>query len=119
MTEANAERIQFLLQQTQLAIGEIDEYVGGMSLTDLTQNDLAQDAAARVLSIIANSIDRCLKASPSFGDDNPELVAAALSHEMTHLVTEYWTVDSKVIWNLANKNVPMIKREVTRLLAAA
>jgi uncharacterized protein with HEPN domain len=95
------------------AIGNIEQYTGGMTLEHFSADGKTQDAVVRNLEIIGEAAKRI-----------PEDVRSRYSHVMWRpaaamrdfLIHDYPEVDVEAVWNTVASDLPAFKQGIEQIL---
>jgi uncharacterized protein with HEPN domain len=95
------------------SIGEIESHTRKLSQTDFLKSTLVQDAAIRRLEIIGEAVKKMPAETRLEAKDIPWKQIAGLRDMLIH---EYFGVDIKLVWKVIKKDVPLLKRNMLKLL---
>lgn len=101
-----------LLTDIREAIDRVEEYIKGMSFEDLSKDQKTIDAVARNLEIMGEAANRL---PDEFTEDNSEVEwykIVGLRHRIVH---EYFGVDLQIIWQILRKDLPELRRSLSRV----
>lgn len=82
------------------------------SFTEFDQNKLVKRGVERELEIIGEAVNRILKINPSIQISN----ARRIVNLRNFVIHSYDNVDTVVIWGLLKKDLPLLNKEVSKLL---
>ncbi|KAA3601473.1 MAG: DUF86 domain-containing protein [Calditrichaeota bacterium] len=94
------------------AIERIEKYSGqGKTLFD--DEELIQNWILHHLQIIGEALS---KISHSTKKDNPEIPWKKIKGMRNILVHDYFGIDTKIVWNVVENELPSLKIEITTLI---
>jgi uncharacterized protein with HEPN domain len=102
------------LEDIGVAIQKIRRYTSGLSLRDLREDEKTLDAVVRNLEVIGEAI-KMLPESIRSQHSNVDWKKAAGLRDI--LIHQYFGVDVEIIWDIVQNKLPMLEKEVTRILA--
>ena len=86
------------------------------SLAALEQDEQAQDAIVRTLTVIGEAAVRIQKAAPEFAAAHPELPWSPMRGIRNKVVHDYFDVAWDVVWDTVKQNLPPLLEQVKSLL---
>lgn len=95
------------------SIKKVKKFIAKMTFGEFSKNEMAQSAVAREFTVIgeaANSISSDFKEKYS---KIPWHLAVGMRNQLIH---EYFDIDLEVVWNTAKKDLPNLKKELTKIL---
>lgn len=93
----------------------IDRFRRGKMLDDYLSDPLLRSGVERQLEIIGEAVSKLSRVDPTTGARlTGRRRIIALRNILIH---GYASVDDRVIWNILDQNVPVLQREVRRILA--
>ncbi|MGQ9627081.1 MAG: HepT-like ribonuclease domain-containing protein [Anaerolineae bacterium] len=95
------------------AIGQIEDYLKGVSEGQFLQNRLLQDGVVRQLEIIGED-SRNL--SGEFQKEHPEVPWRQIIALRNRIIHAYFTVNLQIVWEVARDDLPSLKQQVKRIL---
>jgi uncharacterized protein with HEPN domain len=105
--------VDLLLGEILMAIDLLRQYTAGMDYEAFRVNVEKQDAVVRRLEIIGEAV----KGIPSdVRAANPDVPWRDIAGARDVLVHEYFRVDLAMAWNMVEKDLPGLEREVRRML---
>ncbi len=111
------ERVQDYLQHIAGAIERAIRYVGSLdSVAALQQNEQAQDAIVRTISVIGEAANRIQNAAPEFVARHPQLPWSQMRGIRNKLVHDYFDIAWDVVWNTVKEDLPPLLRQIRALL---
>ncbi len=97
------------------SVQQIEEYVGGISREQFLASPQIQDAVMRRLAVIG-------EATKNLPNDMREKYAQIpwnnIAGMRDMLIHEYFGVDTEMVWNTIEKDLPVFKTRVENILAA-
>ncbi|HEY5615926.1 MAG TPA: DUF86 domain-containing protein [Bacteroidota bacterium] len=101
------------LKHIRDAISKIEAYTKRVSKPSFLKNTLIQDGVIRQLEIIGEATKRL---SDKFRDENSDIEWQDIAGMRDKLIHNYLGVDVEKVWLTIQKDVPMLKKEVSRVL---
>lgn len=102
-----------LLLDIQVAANSITEYLGEKrDFTVFQASKMLRRAVERELEIIGEATNKLLKLNP----DIPISEARRIVNLRNWVIHSYDAVDYIIIWGIVNKDIPLLKSQVDRLL---
>ena len=106
--------IDLLLNDIAQAIDRIEQYIKNLSFDEFSGDQKSIDAVARNLEIMGEAAGR-------LPDDFKEKYSriewykvVGLRHRIVH---EYFGIDLEIIWQVLHKNLPELKRKISRIIS--
>ena len=108
------ERIEKWLYDIRLAIEEIDGYfdIHKRDFNRFCENTLLKRGIERNLEIIGEAMSRILNSDPQFPIDSARKIVGLRNH----IIHSYDNVSDAALWAIVMNNIPVLKKEVDRLL---
>jgi uncharacterized protein with HEPN domain len=99
------------------ACGLITEFTTGKTYEEFHADRMLRSAVERQFEIIGEALNQALQRDPALGSSisNAGRIIA-FRHRLIH---GYATVSDEVVWGVLETNLPVLTREVSRLLADA
>jgi uncharacterized protein with HEPN domain len=101
-----------LLDDIRQSIDRIEEYVGGMSFEDFSEDQKSIDAVARNLEIMGEAANRLPDEFKESHADIEWYKIVGLRHRIVH---EYFGVDLEIVWRILQKDLPELRRSLSGL----
>jgi uncharacterized protein with HEPN domain len=98
------------------AVRRVEKYTSGKSENEFLADSLVQDAVMRNFEILGEAANNCFKVSPNVAALYPELPFAKIYGLRNQLTHGYWTVDLEILWNVIEKDVPELKKQIAQVL---
>ena len=101
-----------LVTDIREAIDRVDEYIKDMSFEDFSKDQRTIDAVARNLEIMGEAANRL---PDEFKDEHSGIEwykIVGLRHRIVH---EYFGVDLQIIWQILRKDLPELRRALSRI----
>ena len=95
------------------SIGEIEKNIKNMSENKFLNSVITQDAVVRRLEIIGEAVKNL---PASFKKRYPEIPWKKVSGTRDILIHEYFGVNVNLVWKIVNKNIPQLKKQISKLL---
>lgn len=95
------------------AIHTIEKYTTGADFEMFARNLMMQDACIRQLQIIGES---CRNVSLELRENNPEVPWSQIIGLRIIVIHEYFGIDTKVIWEIIQNDLPTLKSEVNSIV---
>ncbi|MGH8179580.1 MAG: HepT-like ribonuclease domain-containing protein [Steroidobacteraceae bacterium] len=116
---SHPERVEDYLEHIADAIERAIRYTGSLgSLAALEQDELAQDAIVRTLTVIGEAAVRLYKEAPQFVTEHPELPWSRMRGIRNKVVHDYFDVAWDVVWDTVKQDLPPLLDQVKALLKA-
>lgn len=110
MTDDRAElRLSHILESIEL----IQRYVTGLEREDFLDSPEKQDAIMRRLEVIGEAVRHI---SPELRARYPDIRWRSIAGTRDRLIHKYETVDLDLTWQIIHRDLPELKRQVTRIL---
>lgn len=93
------------------SINAIEEYIDGKSVDFYQNNRMLRSAVERELGIIGEAVNRLKKSDPSIIISNSRRIVDARNF----VIHSYDKVDDIIIWNIIERNLPDLKKEIELL----
>jgi uncharacterized protein with HEPN domain len=114
---SHPERVEDYLEHIASAIERAIRYTESMeSLAALEQDEQAQDAIVRTLTVIGEAAVRIQKAAPEFVAAHPELPWSPMRSIRNKVVHDYFDVAWDVVWDTVKQDLPPLLEQVKSLL---
>lgn len=97
------------------AIGRIERYTAAKSLGDFERDEQCQDAVIRNIEIIGEAARNVQQHSPDFVEQHREIPWAALYAMRNRLSHGYWAVDLALVWQVIERDLGALKRELEKI----
>jgi uncharacterized protein with HEPN domain len=95
------------------SIKAIEEFAGGLSFAEFSNDRRTFDAVVRNLEIIGEAIK---KTPESIRSKNPGVPWKKIGSLRDILAHEYFRIDKEIIWDVLKNKLPELKREASRIL---
>jgi len=102
------------LEHIRDAIQTIEDYLRGVTYETFVSNKMMADAVMRELEIIGEASD---KLSQEFRREHADILWRRLKDMRNFLIHEYFGVNTKVVWDTCQEDLPQLKAFVERILA--
>ena len=103
----------FRIHDILKSIDKIENYLEGMTIASFQKNDLVIDAVVRNFEIIGEASKNIPLA---FRRSHSEIPWDQMNAMRNILIHEYFGVDIKIVWYTAKKNLPLLRKELVKLL---
>lgn len=114
---SHPERVEDYLEHIADAVTRAIRYTGSLeSLEVLEQDEKAQDAIVRTLTVIGEAAVRIQKEAPEFVARHPELPWSQMRSIRNKVVHDYFDVAWDVVWDTVKQDLPPLLEQVTFLL---
>lgn len=95
------------------SVSEIERNIANMSENEFLESTAIQDAVVRRLEIIGEAV----KNLPAhFKNRYPEIPWKKIAGTRDILIHEYFGVDTDLVWKIVNKDIPKLKKQISKLL---
>ncbi len=101
-----------LLEDLLDAIARIGSYTAGMAQADFSSDGKTQDAVIRNLEIIGEVASRLPE---EFQASAPQVPWAMMRGLRNRVIHAYFGVDIEIIWNVVERELPLLEAEIRRL----
>lgn len=95
------------------AINLIEEYLGGVEFEDFISHKLIQDGVIRQLEVIGEVTKHL---TPELREKNSNVPWEDIAGMRDKLIHQYFGVDLEAVWDTAQKDLPVLKENVERIL---
>lgn len=99
------------------ACGLITDFTTGKTFADFHADRMLRSAVERQFEIIGEALNQVIRQDPALGtaiSNSGRIIA--FRHRLIH---GYATVSDEVVWGVLETNLPVLNREVSRLLSDA
>lgn len=100
---------KYILESIEL----IERYTKNLSEDDFAKSIQIQDSAIRRLEIIGEAIGKFPEEIKKL---NPDVQWNEISGMRNFLIHEYFGVSIHLVWNTIKKDIPKLKKQVTKLI---
>lgn len=100
------------IQDIKDSINKIQNYTKGMSFNVFKKNTLIMDAVVRNLSIIGEAVNNIPK---SLKDKNKDVAWKEILGMRNKVIHEYFGVDEEILWETIKKDLPVFKKQISKL----
>lgn len=104
---------KIFLQHILESIGRIEDDLSGLSEEKFSKMATFQDAVVRRLEIIGEAVRNL---PDSFRKEYPKIPWKKIAGMRDVLIHEYFGVDMSLVWKIANKEIPKLKKQIIALL---
>ena len=101
------------LKHIRDSIEEIEKNTSGVLLNEFKENVSTQDAVIRRLEIIGEAIRNL---SDEFKQKYPDVPWTRIVNTRNKLIHDYFGVDINLVWEMADKDIPLLKLEIEKIL---
>ena len=114
---SHPERVEDYLEHIADAIERAMRYIGGLAdLAALEQDERAQDAVVRTITVIGEAAVRIQKEAPEFVATHPELPWSQMRGIRNKVVHDYFDVAWDVVWDTVKQDLPPLLKQIESLL---
>jgi uncharacterized protein with HEPN domain len=104
---------KIFLEHILESISEIERNINGMSEVKFSESITIQDAVVRRLEIIGEAVRNI---PDSFRNNHPKTPWKKIAGLRDVLIHEYFGVDMELVWKIATKDIPKLKKQIINLL---
>lgn len=104
---------RIFLEHILESIGEIENNVGKMSEGKFSRSITIQDATVCRLEIIGEAVRNL---PDSFRKEHVKIPWKKIAGLRDILIHEYFGVDMGLVWKIAHKDLPKLKKQITNIL---
>lgn len=108
------DEIKKYLFDIKQAIEEIESFIEDKTYHDFTEGTLLQSAVERKLEIIGEALNRIKKLNELILDNISD--AGRIIAFRNIIIHGYDILDSKIIWDALQNNLPKLKKEINSLM---
>ena len=101
------------LKHIRDAIAKIQAYVKGVSKYSFMRETLIQDAVIRQIEIIGEAAKRVSEKTRS---ENVQIPWQDISGMRNKLIHDYFGVDIEKVWLTVRRDIPLLKKQINRIL---
>jgi len=101
------------LEHIREAIESIEEYLEGVSYDQFAYSKMMVDAVVRELEIIGEASNNL---SDQFRKQHSDVLWRRMKDMRNFLIHEYFGVNTKVVWDTCNDDLPQLKSFVEKML---
>lgn len=101
------------LKHIRDAISRIEEYTKAVGYDDFIKNNLIQDGVIRQLEIIGEATKRLSAGLKK----NPHIAWKDIAGMRDKLIHDYLGVDLDAVWDTVKKDIPVLKKEIKKILS--
>jgi len=102
-------RLQHILD----AIKELEKYILSITIDEFSKSSEKKFASVKQLEIIGEAASKITTETKSQYSDIEWTKIIALRNILVH---EYYIIDTEVVWNIINKDIPQLKKQIIALL---
>jgi uncharacterized protein with HEPN domain len=107
------EKDKLYLDHILFSIQKINRFCAQVSFEEFSQNEMLQSAVIRELEVIGEATKNI---SEKMKRDNPEIPWRLIAGTRDKLIHDYMGVDTFLIYNIYEKYLPDLQKQVTTLL---
>jgi len=98
------------------AINEVEKYLTDIDLQEFMENSMVRFACIKQLEIIGEAANHL---SDELKDFYHQVSWRQIIGLRNILVHEYFGIDSEVVWNILENDLPEFKREIVKIISAS
>ena len=95
------------------AIGSIEEYLQGVTFDQFSSTKMIIDAVVRELEIVGEAANNL---SEEFRKRHSNILWRRMKDMRNFLIHEYFGVNTKVVWDTCNNDLPSLKQFINAIL---
>lgn len=103
-----------LLEDMRQAIELLAQFTHGKTYSDYERSPLLKSGVERQFEIIGEALNHLLKIDPKLSSKISE--PGKIISFRNILIHSYDVVEDRVVWNIVEKNLPVLAKEVNQLL---
>jgi len=105
--------IKLYLEDIQDSIRKIEKYTRGVDFSKFSRDEQMIDAVVRNLSIIGEAVKNIPKEIKA---KNPDVAWNEIKGMRNKVVHEYFGIDEEILWKTIQDDLPIFKKQITKLL---
>jgi uncharacterized protein with HEPN domain len=109
-------RVPDYIEHMLAAIRRIRRYCESRSFADFHSDEQLQDAVVRNIEIIGEAARNIATQAPDFSANHPEIPWAALYAMRNRVAHGYWSVDTAVVWQVIERDLPALEVQISGLV---
>ncbi|MBI2125590.1 DUF86 domain-containing protein [Candidatus Woesearchaeota archaeon] len=95
------------------AIADTESSLKGLSNKTFKKNKDVRDATVRRIEIIGEAVKNISK---DFKDKHSEVEWRKIAGSRDRMIHAYFSVDLDIVWNIAKKYMPILKKQIQKIL---
>jgi len=107
-------KIKTFLYDIQQACQSLDDFTAGKTFADYQRDELLRSGVERKLMIIGEAVYQILHLDPDLESNISQ--ARQIIGFRNVLVHGYFAVEDETVWGIARNDIPVLAKEVARLL---
>lgn len=104
---------KIFLEHIKESIEEIERHTENMSEKEFMDDTKTQDAVFRRIEIIGEAVKNI---PPDFKRKNTQVEWREIAGTRDKLIHEYFGVDLDLVWEIINKDIPKLKKQILKIL---
>lgn len=109
-SSGDRQRLQHILQ----AINDIEEFSAGITYQEYSENYMLRLAVVKLLEMIGEASSQL---TDTLKQEFSEVEWSVLKGMRNVFVHEYFGIDYEIVWNSLNKNLPLLKEKIQKIMA--
>ena len=110
--ERSIDPLEVMLQNARQGVS----YIDGMDFAAFGEDPKTQHALAMTLIIIGEMSSRILKRNPQLVESRPNMPWRQMTGMRNRIAHDYDGVDFKIVWEIAKDSLPILVREIPKIL---
>ncbi|MEK7655384.1 MAG: DUF86 domain-containing protein [Patescibacteria group bacterium] len=105
--------VKLYLEDIKDAIRKIEKYTRGVDFDSFSKDEQMIDATVRNFSIIGEAVINIPK---EIITDYPDIAWKEMKGMRNKVIHEYFGIDEEILWKTIQDDIPVIKKQISKLL---